>query len=62
LPDKTLAEVFHLPERAPKTDPPKATVIMDAGIAGLAIQRADFLGEWNDPIAPSNRHNQVILH
>ncbi len=28
----------------------------------LAIQQADFHGEWNDPIAPSNRQNQAVVH
>jgi hypothetical protein len=40
-----------------KIEPCLASSRSSAGLAGLAIQRADFHGEWNDPIAPSNRHN-----
>jgi len=39
---------------------PKGIVVSDDEIASLNIQRADFHGEWNYTIAPSNQTKAVI--
>jgi len=40
---------------------PKGVVVPDAEMASLNIQRADFHGEWNYTIAPSNPLREAIV-
>lgn len=40
---------------------PKGVVVSNAEMASLNIQRADFHGEWNYTIAPSNQTPQAII-
>ena len=40
---------------------PKGVVVPDAEMASLNIQRADFHGEWNYTIAPSNPLHEAIV-
>ena len=40
---------------------PKGVVVSDAEMARLNIQRADFHGEWNYTIAPSNQLYEAVI-
>jgi hypothetical protein len=40
---------------------PKGIVVSDLEMASLNIKRADFHGEWNYTIAPSNQSREAVV-
>jgi len=40
---------------------PKGIVVSDQEMASINIKRADFHGEWNYTISPSNQSSQAVV-